>query len=144
LGDLSLNITITDLPLETLYRIFNYVNTPSNYANINLVCLCFYNTNKMLKETKVLQFSKEIRLWTKETIDREGIYHGSLIYYRKLPNEKMLHGIHLTWFYTRQMYKNNFSYSNHVKCDIYEWGVLIMSYITNYITNRNNVIPIPQ
>jgi hypothetical protein len=129
--DLPLKITdlplkITDLPLEILCGILIYSDTPLNYANISLVCRHFYNANKMLKETKAQQFSRKMTFYINETRDREGIYHGSIIYYLELPNN-MLHGKYLTCSYTRGIYQNLWTFSE-IKCDIYVWGVLVISY----------------
>jgi hypothetical protein len=127
LTDFLLNII--DLPVEILCRIFNYSDTPLNYTNISLVCRHFYNANKMLKETKALQFSKKFTSHGKETWN--GLIFHQKFRYHILPNG-MLHGKYLTYSCTRHAHQFLCSFSKEIKYDIYEWGVLVKSYMTKH------------
>jgi hypothetical protein len=128
--DLPLNImvlplNIMDLPVEILCRIFNYSDTPLNYTNISLVCRLFYNANKMLINTKAIQFLTLYKR-CKRKYDKVVTFQEDMQFYSKLPNGT-LHGKHFACLFYTNLYSGVCSFPNEIQCDIYEWGGLVRS-----------------
>ena len=112
-----------DIPLEILHKIVEFMNTPSDFFNINLVCKKFNDCGNMLRESKAFQFVKLVTSTRENYYGKSGFYLIRNIESYVLPNG-WKHGLKCIVSKKRRLYESHeVNISMHY--GYFQWGKLI-------------------